>query len=1354
MRSASRVVALLIVLVLAVSTLSSAQTGTTSLRGTVSDPSGAAISGATVTLTSAERGFTRTVQTGATGGYEFLQLQPGTYALTVEMSGFRKSEQKQIQLLVDTPANISVALEVGTATEVVEVTGEGAAINASDASLGNAFNEIQVKELPMEGRNIPDLLSLQAGVTYIGNRESLNEQTNDTRNGAVNGAHSDQTNITLDGVDVNDQVNGYAFASVLPVTPDSMQEFRVTTTNYGADAGRSSGAQVSLVTKSGTNKFHGSLYEYLRNTYTSANDYFVKSAQAQTGAPNLAPKLIRNIFGGSVGGPILKNRFYFFANYEAARQREEESDVRIVPSDALRQGVVQYQCAGGVAACPGGPVPGTSVVTPPGVFGVTAADLAAMDPHNIGADPVICCGPSSYFNSFPHANDNSQGDAFNFLGYRFRGAIPTDRNWYIARVDYKITQNGNHSLFWRGALRNDTHSGAPYLPGTPPLTSLLDYSKGFTVGYAATLRPTLLNSFHWGYTRQSWGQPGNNDSTAVIYFRGLNDNSTSNNSSEAVTRGEDFRSTVNNFVDDVSWSKGKHTVQFGTNVRIIRSPRNNFINSFPNGVTNVSALDTAGFANTPSPFSPGNPSSPGAKNLPLVDNDFNNQYDYPAIAMLGMVTEYNAFFNFDKSGTALPQGAPVPRHWGADEYEFYIQDSYRMKPNLTVNVGLRYSLFSPPWETTGTEVAPTFSMGQWFKQRQQNMLNGVPSNVDPVVSFALAGAANGKKGYYNWDYHNFAPKVSFAYTPRPDGGWLKRLVGDGDRTVIRGGFGIAFDHIGPGLLTSFDQNGSFGLSTNLTNSVLPTAVNAPRLTSLTAVPETLFDGVTPFKPPTPQGGFPYTPPSAGSGLGIFWGLDDQIKTPYSYTLDFSVGRQLSNSLSLEVSYVGRLSRRLLAQEDLAMPLDLVDKKSGLSYFAAASRFSQLSAAGTPTSAITPAVVGPTAVYWQNMIAPLQPGDQYNLSCEGNTNPGINPGAQFFTPDPLQAAYDLFSCYTFNETTALSALDYAGSDFNNVGTAGIAGMLTGGTKCDPSGAWPDNGAPCPANYYPTIFGDHAYFNNQFHSLYAWRSIGNANYNALQVSLRKQMSHGVQFDVNYVYGHSIDISSAAERVQPWNGVSGGIGGNIINSWNPNAQRGTSDFDTTHQFNTNFIFQLPFGRGKYIASNSGSLGDAIIGGWSLSGLARWSSGFPLTIGNGGTWPTNWQLGGAATQIGPVRTGVVKQSSDFPNQVPNLFLDPSGPTGIGAFRHDFPGESGGRSQVRGPGFAGLDAALSKTWKMPYSESHLLKFRWEVFNVLNHPEFDVNTITNGIDQAGSFGTFSGLLTNPRVMQFALRYEF
>src|ERR1700736_11618 len=406
----SRLVTVLVGFFFAVGALVWAQTGSTSLRGTVTDVSGATISQAKVTLSSSDRGFQRTVLSGETGSYEFVQLQPGAYQLTVEMPGFRKYEQKGLQLLVDTPATINMKLSVGTPTEVVEVTAEGAVINTTDASIGNAFDERQVKELPMEGRNVPDLLTLQAGGTDIGKREPPNELNTDTRGGAVNGAHSDQSNIPLDGVDVNDQVNGYAFTSVLPVTLDSMQEFRVTTTNYGADAGRSSGAQVSLVTKSGTNKFHGSLYEYLRNTYTSANDYFVKSSEVQSGAPNIPPKLIRNIFGGSVGGPFKKDRFYFFANYEAARQREGASDLRIVPSDAMRDGVIQYQCAD-PTQCPGGAVQGTSGTHTilAGYYGLTPGQLATMDPNGVGADPVML----SYLQSFPHPNDSSQGDGFN-----------------------------------------------------------------------------------------------------------------------------------------------------------------------------------------------------------------------------------------------------------------------------------------------------------------------------------------------------------------------------------------------------------------------------------------------------------------------------------------------------------------------------------------------------------------------------------------------------------------------------------------------------------------------------------------------------------------------------------------------------------------------------------------------------------------------------------------------------------------------------------------------------------------------------------------------------------------------------
>lgn len=1313
-----------------------AQTGTTSLRGVVTDKSGAALVGASVTLVNATQGLERKTTTSGTGEYEFLALPPGTYVLTVEMASFRKYQQRDLQLLVNSPGTANVTLEVGASTQTVEVSAQAIALNTTDATLGNAFGENQVKQLPLEGRNVPDLLTLQAGVTYTGNRTDINRDV-DTRSGAVNGARSDQSNVTLDGVDVNDQVNGNAFTSVLPVTLDSVQEFRVTTTNANADQGRSSGAQVSLVTKSGTNNFHGSLYEYHRNTITSANDYFVKLSQLQSGQPNVPPKLIRNIFGGALGGPILKDRFFFFVNYEGSRQREEASVIRIVPSDALRKGMLQYVCdsVNDPTNCSTSN-PNVNVVNNAAAGGLvatlTSAQIKAMDPLGLGVNPAML----TYFNTFPEPNDFSQGDKLNFVGYRFKGPVPTNNNWYIPRVDYKLTKSGSNTLFWRGALRNDAHSTAPYLPGQAAEHSLVDYSKGFSVGYTSLLKSSLINNFHWGFTRQSIGNIGNNDTQPFIFFRGLNDDEGPSNSELAVTRSTSFQTPVHNFADDLSWTKGKHTIQLGTNVRFIRNPRSNFLSSFSQGVTNSSGLDTAGIVGNPhSPLNPANYSSAG---YPAADSAFRLGYNWPIMAMMGIVSEVDATFNFDKNGNALGQGAALNRRFAADEYEFYLQDSYRIKSNLTLTYGLRYSLFSPPWETGGTEVTPKgypigggspIPLSQWFNQRATNMLTGGSSVTDPILTYNLAGPANGKPGYYNWDYHDFGPRLAFAYSPRASGGLLRSLFGDGDKTVIRGGAGVVFDRVGAGLLSTFDRNGSFGLSTGITAPVpcvgpwsgdpcTGTPI-APRLTDLHTVPQTDFSGKQYF-PATPKGGFPYTYPPAGTGLAIQWGLDDGIKTPYSYTLDFSVGRQLRGGVSLEVSYVGRLAHRLLSQQDLAMPLNIVDPKSKISYFQAAKRLSQLGFQGLPTSAINASVVGPTAAYWQNIVAPLKSGDMYSLSCSGG-----------FTTDVTQAMYDLFACgggpvFGFgDETTPLAQLDYWGSDFS--GNAGILGAS--------------------GTYYPSIYGPNAFFNSQFHSLYAWRSVGNANYHAMQVNLRKGMSHGVQFDFNYTYSKSIDISSDAERI----GAYGGLGGQIINSWDPTALRAVSDYDTTHQFNTNWIGELPFGKGKWLGRNAHGATEAFIGGWQLSGLARWTSGFPVNIGNGATWPTNWQLGGQAIQIGPASPQTTKRPDGTVNLFPTAL--PITSVGLGPFRHDLPGESGNRNTVRGQGFAGLDAGLSKRWKMPYGESHSLVFRWEVYNVLNLTRFDVQSVNTDISSA-SFGNYTGLLTNPRVMQFALRYEF
>jgi len=1306
----------------------------------VTDKPGAAIVGADVTLVNATQGLERkTVTTGA-GEYEFLALPPGTYVLIVETTNFRKYQQRDLQLLVNLPGTTNVTLEVGAAAQTVEVSAQAVTLNTTDASLGAAFSENQVKDLPLEAGNVPELLSLQAGVTYTGNRPDFNKDV-DTRNGAVNGAHSDQSNITLDGVDVNTDTKGYAFQSVLPITQDSVQEFRVTTSNYNADEGRSSGAQVALVTKSGTNDFHGSLFESHRNTYTSANDYFVKSAELQGGAPNKPPKLIRNIFGGALGGPLKKDRVFFFVNYQGARQREAQSVVRVVPSAALQDGVIQYQCQTlpdgslDTATCPGMTVQGltASHTVQPGYFGLTPTQIKNMDPQGIGISQNVMI---PYFQSFAKfvPNDNSVGDGVNFVGFRFPGPVAVNTNWYIARADYKLTNNGNHTLFWRGALRNDTNGGVPYLPGGSAEVTTVDYSKGYSVGYSAVLRSNLVNNLRYGYTRQSFGQIGN-QSTQYIFFRGLNDNEGTNNSELAVTNNNNFQVPVHNIVDDISWVKGRHTLQFGGNINFLRSPQANNNGSFSSASDNPSWLDTAAMAGSGAPGH----FDPGFEGYPAVDSGFGNNYDYPMGALIGMITQVNAHYNFTHTGAALPDGAPVSRRFADNTWEMYAQDSWKVKPNLTLTLGLRYMLSSPPWETNGLQVAPNVGLNDWFNQRATGMVQGTPASAVPRLTFNLAGPANGKPGFYNWDKKDFGPRLALAWSPDAKEGLWKSLFGGPGKTTIRAGGGIVYDRLGPALLATFDRSGSFGLSTELTNTGgIQTPGTAPRVTGLTGlsnIPTTDLTSATIFAP-APAGSFPQTFPSGLNGdvgsYAVYWGMDNKLKTPYSYTLDLSVGRDLGHNLTLEVSYVGRLSHRLLSQADVASPLDLVDPKTGTDYFTAVRALAKIYRSGITSNNVTDATIGASASYWQDLMGSTQflPGSQgFRVSRCVSTDPSGNP-LVFPTMDPVIAAYDLFCGFANNETTALQGIDQ-GFGFRDFSLRD------------------SNGNRIP--YYPAT-GPYTFVDPQFAALYVWRSIGSAAYHGLQASLRKQMSHGVQFLLNYTYSRSFDISSDAYRISD----EGGLGGQVINPWNPKALRAVSDYDLTHQINANWIAELPFGRGRWIGNSINKALDAFIGGWQLSGLARWTSGFPVGVGNGAQWPTNWELSGLATQIAAAKTGLFKGTDSSGKAYVNLFGNPTAAANVlnNDFAPDFPGQVGNRNSLRGDGFAGLDLGLSKIWKMPYKESHSLQFRWDVFNALNLTRFDVQSLNLSLTNSSNFGNYTGLLTNPRVMQFSLRYEF
>jgi hypothetical protein len=911
----------------------SAQTGTASLIGEVTDAQKSVIPGATVTLSNVQTGVAQTTVTDERGTYRFVNVQPGRYEIKVELTGFKTSVVSGVLLQVDTTARQNAVLELGGVTETVQVTSEAPIINTTDASMGNALSREQISALPVEAQNVVHLLSLQPGAVFV--PVNINSDPEDSRYGSVTGARADQQNVTLDGVDVNDPQNQTAYTSAVRVTQEALQEFRVGTSTYNADAGRSSGPQVTLVTRSGTNAFDGSAYWTLRRTATSSNEYFLKLAQLAAGQENKPPKLDKDIFGGAFGGPIRRNRLFFFGNFQRLNEQSETPVVRGVPSDSFRDGVLMYRCAS-AAACPGGSVQGfsRSHAVPSGWHGMTPAEIAAIDPLGIGPSRAA----SQYFNQYPSPNEPGL-DGRNIMDFRFAAPVENIFNTFIGRLDYKATESGNHNLFFRFGKQDDSINDPPQFPGQDPRRQRLFDNMGAALGYDAVLTPSLTNSFRYGFTRIDEANEGRTTDNYVT-FRFL---------SPFDAAGDTFTSTretpTQNFVNDLTWFKGGHTLKGGTNIRFTRIPKSRFNGSYLSATVNPSWVAGVGQRNMPgSAFC----TAPICSQLPAVASTGVAGYADAWLNILGVLSQSTQRANYDREGNPLPPGTPVTREIGSDEYEFYVQDSWQLRSNLTVTAGIRYSLYSPPYEVNGLQVQPAISMGEWFNQRVQNMQNGVPSNASEVVTFDLSGPKNDRPGFYSWDKNNFAPRISFAWSPNA-------------QTVVRGGYTKVFDRVGVGLANNFDEGFAFGMSTTLSSPFGDPYESLPgaRFVNPTTLPPTV--------PAAPPGGFPQTPPLE-AGV-ITTSIDDTLVTPSAHMLSLVVGRDLSTNFALEAGYVGRLGRDLLVRRDLAMPLNLTDPRSGTDYFTSIQALIRAAqAAGltrnSPASAFAALANMP---YWENLF---------------------------------------------------------------------------------------------------------------------------------------------------------------------------------------------------------------------------------------------------------------------------------------------------------------------------------------------------------------------------------------------------
>ena len=1240
------------VFLLAFAATSIAQIASTSLRGVVKDPSGAVVPGAKITLTNGATGQVLSATSNAAGEYSFTQLPPAGYTIDVTATGFAE-QKKAAELIVDQPATIDFVMTVKLQAEVVNVSAAAQTLNTTDTSLGGAMDNALIQALPSETRNVPDLLSLEPGVLYLptlGASES--NPGGDSRSGAVDGIRSDQGNVTVDGVDDNDQVFGYAFTGVLRETQDSVEEFRVATANTNSDEGRSAGAQVSLITKSGTNKFHGGAYEYNRPTLTVSNNWFVKQAELNSGDANIPPKLIRNIFGGAVGGPIIRDKLFFFGNYEGNRQAEDEVVTQEVPTAAYQAGTLTY---------PGGSL------TPAQVTQLDAPCISmggcesAQYPPGPGPNPNAL----AYFKSMPAANGTTQGDGLNEGSFTFASPNPVTFNTSIGRIDW--TPNEKQRIFARGGLQKDTTGYAEQFPGQPPAQTFEDNTKGIVAGDTWSISPNIVNDLRFGYIRQGNSLRGLGTSDYVD-FRFLS-------TPTAETRTTIQSVPVTNIVDNFSWTRGKHTFQVGGNWRLIHQNRSSDANSYSSASTNPYWLG-------------GNPPDPSTIGQPAVPGGFQNSYVIAYANLVGTVPYVGDQFNYKvsspTSASLLADGTPIARHFKSNEYEYYLQDAWRATPKLILTFGLRQSFLQTPWETSGQQVAPTIDTHAWYQERESAALQS--QIYEPTLYFAPTGPYYGKPGFWPKAKNNFAPRFALAYSIN-------------DKTTIRMGAGIYYDHYGEALVNAFDQHGAYGISSDIGNPAgTYNSESSPRFTSRTSLP--FSNGSAPQ-----TATFPYAPPSGLSGFAITWGLDSKLKTPYTEAFNLSVQHQFPKGFTLEADYVGNMGRHLIQSLDLSEPVDYVDPGGGGDYYSAGTQLSRLVDlnGGNNTATVQ-------AIKYFEDVFPWMAGFDYA---------GESATQAIYTNEwaPYRA--------NLGATTALSDLDFYGP---------LIGFY-----------------PAPANWQPH------FWQGQFSSLYALSTIGMSYYNAGQLVLRHPVTHGLQMDIAYTLSKSIDFGSDAERSTEFNtSGSGGSFSDILNTWRPYLNRAVSDFDTHQLLTVDAVYQLPFGRGKAFLSGTNGIENAFVGGWQLSGINRTTSGLPFSLFEPG-WTTDWQIESYGVVTAPVK---MRRHFDQ-NGNPQFFDNPdainNGISNGGPVRLPYPGEAGERNNFRGDGYFDIDTGVDKSWQI--REYGSLKFAWETYNATNTVRFDPASIGSGLT-GGNLGIASpginnpGLLVEPRRMQFSLRYDF
>ncbi|HLI75588.1 MAG TPA: carboxypeptidase-like regulatory domain-containing protein [Acidobacteriaceae bacterium] len=1326
------------------------------ITGTVTDPSGAVIPGATITVTDTSTREQRTTVTGKEGLYVLPDVPPGKYDITATKTGFSKDEIPELTVAVGSQANANFRMAIGAESTTIEVQATNTDLQTMNASTGQTVDPVMVDSLPAIGRDVATFVTLQPGVTPGGMVAGTTaDQATFQLDGGSNSSDMDGTQGVYTSNNVNSTTGGFIAGGpggVIPMPQDSIEEFKVSTSGQTADFNNSSGSQSQIVTKRGHNQWHGTGYEYYLDSNFGANTW-----QNNFPAPLYTPKTSYHYsrFGGAAGGPILPNKFggktYFFANYEGFRYPQSQTYERSVPSYQFLQG--GQLTFGGVT--------------------YSAAQLKAADPRGLGMNPTLAAYYNSELPVAPSSNAGSTGangatyagifdqscgvlsgpicDGVNVIGYRANYLIPQSSNFLATRIDhdfgakwhlmasyryYSLVNLTGNQVDIGGVLAGDK-IGQPQA-----LTPRPQDPWFFVVGLTTNITPNLTNDFHYSYLRNDWQWKGAGAPPQVAGAGGaiepLGENTLASATGVAGTNvlspynvnAQNIRTRIwdgkdNFFRDDLTLLKGDHLLQFGGQFEHNfnyhqRTDNGASINYTPTYLIG----DSGGGGNV---AYAGTTSSPaGTVGLGTVGANANIAYARILDTYYGIVTDTqvaNTYGNKDGALTLNPSYTPISANTSIPYYNTYITDTWHVKPTLTLNYGLSYAIEMPPSERNGNQVMLTDVSGNairvqdFLSQRQAAAAQGQIYN--PEIGFALIHNVVGNRKYpYDPYYKALSPRVSFAYNPGAGG------------TVIRGGYGRIFARINgdaqvlnpllsPGLILATQCK--YVQSNNACNQSNFTDSTAFRFGSTAAG----LDGTSPVLASAPaplQLAQPYHPGFDGPGVALASPLDPSLRPAAADTFNFSIQRQINRKMLMEVGYIGRNVHHeyiMLNPNQVPYNLSLGGQTFVQAYDAIETAYGCTVSASLCAKSATPAVA--PQPFFEAALA----GGGYCTGYSSCTAAVIaKQGSKF-------RAQQVFSLW--------QALD------NNKMGAGAAGFNFGRSLM---------GTPVSNATYGSA-------GQVVTGLSMGTGAGYSNYNGMYVSFKASGYHGLTLQENFTYSKALGLGA-------YNQSTSSIAAE--DNFNLQEQYGRQGFDQKFIFNTFIVWQTP-----WYARQSGFVGR-LAGGWTLSPVLVAGTGQPLQcVSNnngqnfGGEDGSNFTdsencvftshydaahtnrgvLGGVDPN--KVSVGTNPKGTNATNAEVNVFSNPV--AAYDAARPPILGidtQDGGNGVINGLGYLNIDFSVKK--QLVVWEKASLEFTGVFYNLMNHLDFSNPSLS--LQSTTNWGTVKTQQNSPRQIQMGIRASF